>query len=44
LSSWLRNRMAAEPADTPEAGTDFGTASTDEIFAYIDNELGRSLA
>ncbi|MFV2109764.1 SDR family NAD(P)-dependent oxidoreductase [Micromonospora sp. LOL_015] len=44
LSGWLRNRPTADPAAEPETGTDLGTATTDEIFAYIDNELGRSRA
>jgi acyl carrier protein len=44
LSSWLRNRAAAEPATVPEASTDLSTATTDQILAYIDNELGRSRA
>ncbi|WP_018801904.1 type I polyketide synthase [Salinispora arenicola] len=44
LSGWLRNRPAAEPVAEPEAGTDLGTATTDEIFAYIDNVLGRNRA
>ncbi|GAA1306600.1 type I polyketide synthase [Saccharothrix xinjiangensis] len=48
LDRWTRGRRAAELTAAPAAGaggrTDLGAASTDEIFAFIDNELGRSRA
>ncbi|MCA1217798.1 type I polyketide synthase [Streptomyces sp. 8L] len=41
LSGWERNQRATEPAEDAAGSTDLSTASTDDLLAYIDNELGR---
>ncbi|NUT50152.1 MAG: hypothetical protein HOV94_22995, partial [Saccharothrix sp.] len=44
LDRWTRGRRVVEltAGGAAPARTDLGAASADEIFAFIDNELGRS--